>query len=225
MEKRREETPRGTAKQRWAFAWAALAALMVASGGKLQVADGATLDVSRSMANPSITLGEGKVHRVLWSIGAERPAPPEGAGPHGGQRPCLYMAKGVQDGGQFLFTSFRLCYGTPGFLMARAEPLIVAGLITESGPNPIGAVGVAAAQAAQRIEITNVDGARRTIGLHTLNKVQARKVRLMRFSYAAFVLRGRWCVDRLRTLNARGATLWDSGSGICSAARQSGRAD
>jgi hypothetical protein len=132
----------------------------------------------------------------------------------------VFVATGRQEGGGYTVGEFGVCYGEPEFLTATGEPLLVARPILQRGGSSAVAVGFAAAPAAKKVELRNSDGTRRIIDLRRLNRFQARKTRMERFSYAAFVLRGRWCIDQLITLNSEGKPLWESAAQRCSAEDQ-----
>lgn len=153
-------------------------------------------------------------HRYGWSVSARRPAPPEGSGPHGAQRPCILVSSIRTEFGGFSVGGAELCYGVPGFLSAKAEPLVVAINVFSSQKGSATAFGVAAPPAARLLRLTLSHGYR-TLRLHALNDVQARKARLRPFRYAGFVMRGEWCIERYEVLNEVGNTLWDSGLDSC----------
>lgn len=153
-------------------------------------------------------------HKYGWSFFTRRPAPPEGSGPHGAQRPCISVAAIRREFREFAVHESEFCYGTPGFLTAKAEPLIVANTVFSIDKGSATAFGVAASPAARRLRLTLEHG-RRTIRLHKLNDFQARKARLRPFRYAGFLMRGDWCIERFELLNEAGNSLWDTGSEPC----------
>lgn len=172
---------------------------------------------ARPVRSPSVYLAGSWIdqnHRYAWSVFARRPEPPEGSRPHGAQRPCISVGGLRYEFGDFFVHSSELCYGTPGFLTAEAEPLIVATTVFSSEKGAATAFGVAAAPAARKLRLTLGQG-QRIIRFHELNSIQARKARLRPFRYAGFVMRGEWCIENYEVLNKAGVLLWESGSDLC----------
>lgn len=175
----------------------------------------ACVATASTAAAPYVSLGGGwldKHHRYGWEVGAERE--PKGTGPHAAQRPCISVASFRREGNQASVGASWFCYGKPGYLTAKAEPLIVTNPVFSNEKGSATAFGVAAAPAARKLQLTLANG-RRTIRLHELNEIQARKVRLRPFRYAGFVLRGEWCIERVTILNESGNVLWDEGTSPC----------
>lgn len=161
--------------------------------------------------NPWLGLAGGQVGQFEWSVKVKRP--PSAAGLSGEQRPCLMVGtKWEQSSYSFRRSRFRTCADATSKLTRRAPPLIASGVQPPTGKKGITAVGILVAPAVQRLAVTLSDGSRTVIHLDRLTPHQARAARIRRFRYAAFVVRGVWCADRLATLNAQGRVLWDSGS-------------
>ncbi len=155
-----------------------------------------------------------KHEKYGWAYFAERPGPPEGSGPHGSQRPCISVSAYTREGRSLRASENELCYGTPQFLTAKGEPLIVAKTVLASRRGSTTAFGVAASHAARYLRLTLADG-HRTIRLHKLNPIQAQKTRLRPFRHAGFLMRGQWCIEQIVVLNGAEEVLWDSGSEAC----------
>lgn len=150
-----------------------------------------------------------------WAYFTERPGPPEGSGPHGAQRPCISVAAFTREGSSLRSSESELCYGTPQFLTARSEPLIVSKSVLATEKGSTVAFGVAAPNAARYLRLTLKNGYR-TVPLHKLNPVQARKTRLRPFRHVGFLMRGQWCIQQIVVLNEAKEVLWDSSSDACS---------
>jgi hypothetical protein len=106
------------------------------------------------------------------------------------------------------------CYGTPHFLSARSEPLIVSNSVFSNDKGSATAFGVAASHAARYLKLTLDDGYR-TIRLRELNPLQARKTGLRPFRHVGFLMRGQWCIEQIVVLNQEKEVLWDSGAEAC----------
>jgi len=158
-----------------------------------------------------------------WSYFAQKPPPPEGAGPHGSQRPCIAVSSLIREGRSLRVSETELCYGAPQYLSAKSEPLIVTKTIFANDDGAATAVGVAASHAARYLKLVLKDRTL-TIRLHELNRIQARKIGVKPFRHAGFVLRGEWCIAQVLVLNTAKAVLWDSGSGECPAESANRRA-
>lgn len=149
-----------------------------------------------------------------WGYFAQRPGPPEGTGPRGGQRPCISVAAATREGSSLRVSESEFCYGIPHFLSAKAEPLIVGKSVFATDKGSATAFGVAASHAARYLKLT-LDHGYRTIRLHELNPIQARKTRLRPFRHAGFLMRGDWCIEQVVVLNGAKEVLWDNGSEPC----------
>jgi len=137
----------------------------------------------------------------------------DGAGSAGAQMPCLLVGTTWELGPfDYRRSRYRACAGAEGHLSAAAPPLIATGVQPSSGESvDMTAVGMIFAPAARRVRITLTDGRQETIRLHRFSPRQAHSARLSRFEYAAFAIRGVWCVERMVSLSATGSALWDSG--------------
>jgi hypothetical protein len=171
-----------------------------------------TAPAAGAAEEPSQWLGlaGGQVGEFEWSVKVKRPASAGGAGE---QRPCLMVGtKWELSSYSFRRSRFRTCADASTKLTPQAPPLIASGVQPSTGRQGITAVGILVAPAVRRVAVTLANGRRTVIRLDRLTPEQARRARIRRFRYAAFVVRGIWCADRLATLNARGRVLWDSGS-------------
>lgn len=157
-----------------------------------------------------------------WSYFAQRPGPPEGTGPHGGQRPCISVAAATREGSSLRVSDSEFCYGIPHFLSARSEPLIVSNTVFSNDKGSATAFGVAASHAGRYLKL-KLDHGYRTIRLHELNPFQARKTRLRPFRHAGFLMRGDWCIEQVVVLNEAKKVLWDSVSEPCAVEDVAGR--
>ena len=172
---------------------------------------------SAAAPRPYVLLGGywiDKHEKYGWAYYAQRPGPPEGAGPHGGQRPCIAVSALTREGRYLRVSESEFCYGIPGFLKAESEPLIVTKTIFANDSGSATAFGVAASHAARYLKLTLGDG-HRTVRLHELNPLQARKTGLRPFRHAGFLMRGSWCIEQILVLNRAKNVLWDSGSEEC----------
>jgi len=151
--------------------------------------------------------------KYAWSYFAQRPGPPEGRGPHGAQRPCIAVSAIRRESRSTLRSSENeLCYGSPHFLTAESEPLLVSNTVFATSEGSATAFGVAAAPAARKLRIVFRGGRHRTIALKELNKDQAERIRLRPFRHAGFLLRGDWCIELIVVLNESGHSLWEERS-------------
>jgi hypothetical protein len=149
-----------------------------------------------------------------WAYFAQKPGPSESSGPHGGQRPCIAVSALTREGRSLRVSESELCYGRPQFLTAKSEPLIVSKTVFADDRGAATAFGVAASHSARYLKLS-LGSRSRTIRLHELNPVQAKKTGLRPFRHAGFVLRGQWCIEQVTLLNGARNVLWDSGSGEC----------
>jgi len=157
-------------------------------------------------ADPWTGLQSGRVGEYVWEVKTKRKG--------GAQQPCLLVGT-TWELGPFNYrrSRYRACAGEEGHLTAADPPLIATGVQPSSGEAvDMTAVGMIFAPAARRVRITLSDGRQETIQLHRFSRRQARSARLSRFEYAAFAIRGLWCAERMVTLSATGAALWDSGT-------------
>ena len=160
----------------------------------------------------SLELAAGQIGKHGWSVFTERRGSRDGLVPHGGQRPCLGVTSYEPFGRFTKVRGSELCYGGPGYLSARAEPLFVWQGISRK----TSVVGIALAPAATQMVMLDEHGSKRVIATKRLSASQARLVHMMRFRYATIVFKGDGCVDRWTTLNAQGNALWESEPELCS---------
>lgn len=157
-----------------------------------------------------------------WDYFGAAPGGREGKGPHGTQRPCIAVSALSREGRSLRVSESEICYGTPQYLTARSEPLIVAKTVFATDAGAATAFGVAASHAARYLKVRFEDDSR-TVRLRELNPLQARKLGLRPFRHAGFVVRGNRCINQVSVLNRDREVLWDSGSGLCGSERPSGR--
>lgn len=164
--------------------------------------------------NAWIGLARGQLGDFQWSVKVKRPEGRAGAGPLGALRPCMLVGTKYEPGSAgFSRSQYRACASANGRLSASDPPLLRSGGLTSTGaPAGITAVGIVAPPAVHRFRVTLSNGNTVPIPLHRLTRQQAHRARLGRFRYAAFAVRGNWCAERVVTLNAKGAPLWDSGT-------------
>lgn len=194
---------------------------MVVLGTLLALSTAATAATPR----PYVPLGGywiDKHEKYGWAYFAQRPGPPEGTGPHGAQRPCISVSALTREGQSLRVGESELCYGAPHYLTAKSEPLIVTKRIYSNNSGSVTAFGVAASHAARYLKLT-LDHGHRTIRLHRLNQIQARKTGLRSFRHAGFLMRGQWCIEQIVVLNGTKRVLWDSGAEACTPEEAAGR--
>lgn len=158
-----------------------------------------------------VELASGRAGQYVWSVGVHRP---RGATAGTAARPCLSVTA-LWRLSRFSYrrTRYRDCAQGPGRLTAADGPVIAsAGQPSDSALPKITAVGMVFAPAVRRVRITLAGGRQKTIRLQTLSRVQARESGLGRLRYAAIVVRGTWCAERLVGQGASGKALWDSGT-------------
>jgi hypothetical protein len=157
---------------------------------------------------PWLRIADGRLGDFEWSVKIRRP---DGSS-SGALGPCLLVgAKWQLSSFSFRRSRYRTCTNGDGRLTALDPPLIGSGVLTGDDKG-ITAVGIVVPPAVRRLRVTLSDGHTSAIPLQRLTPQQARRARLGRFRYAAFAVRGSWCAERVVTLNARGAPLWDSGT-------------
>jgi hypothetical protein len=163
---------------------------------------------------PWIGLAGGKVGKYEWTVRAHRPGGAAGAGPRGPQRPCLWVGASLKIGRySYRRSKYQDCAGRGEHLKAGGPPLLATATPPSTGASvEITAVGMMFAPGARRVRITLSDGTTATVRLGQLSAKQAHEARLARVRYAAFVVRGVWCAERMVSLDAQGRTLWDSGT-------------
>jgi hypothetical protein len=101
----------------------------------------------------------------------------------------------------------------PKVALSRTGPPLIASAAQPSSEAPVkmSAVGMIFAPAARRVRLTLPGGQTETLRLRKFDPAQADGVQLPPFRYAAFAIRAEWCAERLVSLSASGAVLWDSG--------------
>lgn len=199
------------------------ASLMV--GAALGILIALAVPATAAAPRPYVGLGGywiDKHEKYGWAYFAQRPGPPEGDGPHGAQRPCIAVSALIREGRSLQVSESEFCYGTPQYLVANSEPLIVTKTIYSNEKGSATAFGVAASHAARYLKLTLGHGYR-TVRLHELNPVQARNTGLRPFRHAGFLMRGQWCIKQVVVLNEGGKVLWDSGSEECPPGESAGR--
>lgn len=126
--------------------------------------------------------------------------------------PCLLVAASWRSGPlEFHRSTYREC-ASPAVLGRYGSPLIASATQQSAGASvQMSAVGMIFAPATRRVRITLAGGRTETIHLRRFEPSHARGAELPSFRYAAFAIRGEWCAERLVSLGASGAALWDSG--------------
>lgn len=159
-----------------------------------------------------VGLASGKVGSYQWSVKARRGG---GAAVDRSSlpRPCLLVGASWPVGRySYGRVKARQCSTGSGRLSAGGPPVIASGPQPGRGyPAKVTAVGMLVAPAARRVVVTLANGNEKTIPLQRLNGARAGEAGLREFRYAAFVVRGSWCPERLVTETAAGRALWDSG--------------
>ncbi len=174
------------------------------------MADAATARAPDS--GPWVGLGAGRIGDVRWSVNVARPGGTAGAGSRGSRRPCL-MVRTKRERSRFEYEGSRYqgCADRSTDLAPSEAPLVITGAQASAGLQVrLTAVGMVAAPAARRIELTFEDGRQATIHLLKPSPSQEQRAHLRRFRYAAFAVHGAWAVAHLRTESASGRTLWES---------------
>lgn len=157
-------------------------------------------------------LVSGDVGNKEWAVSASHPGGREGAGPLGDRRPCLSVEIREFFGSSFNLRAETLCYGTPGYLSATAEPLFVStGINGPTAKHPHGVIAAALPTAAATLRVEFCDGTHRSLAAETLTPKAARFTGLRRFNYAVLVFPAAACFSEWETLNAAGDVLWQSG--------------
>jgi hypothetical protein len=179
--------------------------LLIVSGAIAQAAD--------PKPGPWVGLGGGEMGEYEWLAEVHRPGGPAGAGSSGADRPCLSVtATWRVSRFDYRRSKYRQCAGTSGRLTVSDGPLIASAGQPSDGREPkMTAVGMIFPSVARRVQITVAGGRRTTLSLQKLTPDQAHAARLAPLRYAAFVVRGAWCAERLVSMNAAGKPLWDSG--------------
>jgi hypothetical protein len=108
-------------------------------------------------------------------------------------------------------TRYRTCADGEGRLGTAEAPLIASSTVPSDGQIALTAVGMISAPAVRRVRVTHCDGRVTTVALRKMSSPQARAAGMRRLRYAALVVRGAWCAERLLSIGAQGQSLWDSG--------------
>jgi hypothetical protein len=181
----------------------------IAVAAALVVLSAAVAQASATERGQSVDLAGGRLGNYEWSVRVQRPA----GGAPAAQRPCLSVSA-LWRRGRFDYrrTRFRQCAEASGRLAAADGPLVAsAGQPSDRSSARITAVGMLFAPSVARVKITLAGGNTRTVRLDKLTSSQAQAAGLRPVRYAAFVVHGNWCAERLVSENAAGKTLWDSG--------------
>jgi hypothetical protein len=162
-------------------------------------------------SGPWVELESGTIGGFSWSVGANRAA--AGASDATVERPCLRVGAVWRVGPlSYLRRRSRACAMAPGRPKPTQAPLTATASQPSSGtPSKMSAVGMLVPAAVKRLEVTFADGSTRSMRLHALSPSQARATSLPGYRYAAFVVHGPWCAERIVTLGTGGRTLSDSG--------------
>jgi hypothetical protein len=128
------------------------------------------------------------------------------------KRPCLLVAASWRTGPlEYHRSTYRECASTPA-LSRTGPPLIASAAQPSAGASvKMSAIGMIFSPAARRVRITLAGGRTESVPLRSFEPAHARGIELPPFRYAAFAIRGEWCAERLVSLGASGAVLWDSG--------------
>lgn len=168
---------------------------------------------------PSSLLREGRLGKVRWHVVAEHPAGRDGAGPLGARRPCLLLQVAEMFGRFLDLRSQELCYGSPGYLEARSEPLIVSEVLGRDSNGVIQtlfAVALPSAATTLHLKLGSAGSARKLHGA-LITPTQASMSGLRRFRLATFLLPETGCIRQMSMTNGTGSTLWESAEASCSA--------
>lgn len=164
-----------------------------------------------SASDPWVELDGGQVGAYSWTVGANRAA--AGASGSRAQPACVRVGAMWRTGPlSYLRQRYRACAPSGARPKATQEPLTASATQPSNGaPVEMSAVGMLVPAGVQRLEVTLADGATRAVPLRVLTPSQARATSIGGYRYAAFVVRGVWCAERIVTEGASGRTLWDSG--------------
>jgi hypothetical protein len=146
-----------------------------------------------------VNLDGGRNGRLTWVVAA------------GGS--CLRVGTTWRTGPlSFLRQRSRACVRVGARRRASQPPVIARATQPSDGAAAkMTAVGALVPRAVDRLEVTFQNGTTREFPLHSVSPRQAHATRLGRYRYAAFVVDGPWCTERIVTFNAAGRALWDSG--------------
>lgn len=137
-----------------------------------------------------------------WSVKARTSA---------AKRTCLLVAASWRSGPlEYHRNTYRDCASAAA--LSRSGPPLIASAQPSAGISvKISAIGMIFSSAARRVRITFGGGRTEAIRLRRFEPGHARGLGLPSFRYAAFAIGGEWCAERLVSLSASGAVLWDSG--------------
>jgi hypothetical protein len=163
-------------------------------------------------AYPWLGLADGQVGGFEWSVKVKRPEAPAPNGVGGARRPCILV------GTKFEFSSYsfrrsryRTCADASDGVRPKDPPLIASGIQPGAAPRGLTAVGLLVSPEVRRIWVDLAGGRHMTVRLQQMTPKQAQAARIRRYRYAAFVVRGEWCAERMITYDGRGRALYDSG--------------
>ena len=167
-----------------------------------------------AVSHPWVRMASGQQGDFSWSVVAKRPSGPAVAGRLGAWRPCLQVITTRRYGPyNYDRTKYRACTEATSRLRATEQPLIASAMqLTRSSRAGLTTVGMIFAPRARSVRLTFADGSSRTLTLRELTQAEARATGLRRLRYAAFVVRGTWCAERVISLSGSGKVLWDSGT-------------
>lgn len=167
---------------------------------------------SAGEAYPWLGLADGQMGGFQWSVKVKRPKAPAPTGVDGARRPCLLV------GTKFEFSSYsfrrsryRSCADATDGIRPKDPPLMASGIQPSAAPRGLTAVGLLVSPKVRRIWVDLTGGRQMTVHLRQMTPKQARAARIRRYRYAAFVVRGEWCAERMITYDGRGRTLYESG--------------
>jgi hypothetical protein len=188
-------------------------ALAAAVLGLLAAGIGPALAADSTASHRWLTLGAGNAGAYHWSVKVKRHEGAAGAGPQGARRPCLLVGDSRRVG-RFSFdrNTYRQCIVSSDRLTSTAPPLI--GTAVQAGgraSSKLTTVGMVFAPAARRVRVTLAGDHTATFRLRKMTPGQARVAKLAPLRYAALVLHGAWCAERVVSESATGKTLWESG--------------
>lgn len=164
---------------------------------------------------PWVVLGAGMSGAINWSVKVKDLAGPSGAGAQISDRPCILVgAFSRVDQFSFRRSSSRQCVGGADPLTADSPPLIAtAAQPSDHRSARVTAIGMIFGAAVRRVQIALDGGQLVTIHLRRMTRNGADSAGLDPLRYAAFTVRGAWCLEHLVSLDSTGTALWDSGSG------------
>lgn len=161
-----------------------------------------SLALAASPSPAPMPLGAGQRGSYAWSVKASRLV---------GPRPCVSVAI-THRHGPFSFdrSRFHECAGAPPGLTRSAPPLLVGGIHLGGDGSRMTVYGILASAATRTVRATLSDGLEeaRVSARLTPVALRARANRARGLRFAAIVLPGRHCVERLAAEGPRGRVLW-----------------